>query len=132
MAIALFAPIAPTIARSRAAVVNGSTKVVLRLVPELRVEAGEEIQLRAFITILASVFMASLVALLVINTSLNQDAFVLQRLKHQMNTVNDERDAILRAAAQKSSPVALSASAIKLGMTPTSSPSFIELSGAQK
>ena len=122
MAIALFAPIAPTIARSRAAVIKGSTRVVLRLVPELRVEAGEEIQ----------IFMASLIALLVINTSLNQDAFVLQRLKHQMNTVNDQRDAILRAAAIKSSPVSLSASAKKLGMVANATPAFIELSGTQK
>ena len=132
MAIALFAPIAPTIARSRAAVIKGSTRVVLRLVPELRVEAGEEIQLRAFMTVLAGIFMASLIALLVINTSLNQDAFVLQRLKHQMNTVNDQRDAILRAAAIKSSPVSLSASAKKLGMVANATPAFIELSGTQK
>ena len=47
MAIAL---LSPTIARSRAAVIDRSTKVVLRIVPELRVEAGEEIHLRAFMT----------------------------------------------------------------------------------
>jgi multidrug efflux pump subunit AcrB len=76
--------------------------------------------------------MASLIALLVINTSLNQDAFVLQRLKQQMNVVNDQRDAILRAQAEKSSPISLSAAAIKLGMTPSTTPSFIELSGSQK
>ena len=124
--------LSPTIARSRAAVINGSTRVVLRLVPDLRVEAGEEINLRAFMTVLGGIFMASLIALLVINTSLNQDAFVLQRLKFQMNTVNDQRDAILRVQAQKSSPIALSAAAIKLGMTPSTTPSFIELSGSQK
>jgi hypothetical protein len=124
--------LSPTIARSRAAVINGSTRVVLRLVPDLRVEAGEEINLRAFMTVLGGIFMASLIALLVINTSLNQDAFVLQRLKHQMNVVNDQRDAILRAQAEKSSPVSLSAAAIKLGMTPSTTPSFIELSGNQK
>ncbi len=129
MAIAL---LTPTIARSRAAVISGSTRVVLRLVPELRVEAGEEIQLRAFMTILAGIFMASLIALLVINTSLNQDAFVLQRLKHQMNTVNDQRDAILRQAAIKGSPVTLSASALKMGMIPNATPSFLEISGGVK
>lgn len=129
MAIAL---LTPTIARSRAAVINGSTKVVLRLVPDLRVEAGEEIQLRAFLTVLVGIFIVSLIALLVINTSLNQDAFVLQRMKHQMNVVNDQRDAILRAAALKGSPDALAAAAAKLGMVPDSTPSFIDMSGGNK
>jgi hypothetical protein len=129
MAIAL---LTPTIARSRAAVINGSTKVVLRLVPELRVEAGEEIQLRAFLTMLVGIFIVSLIALLVINTSLNQDAFVLQRMKHQMNVVNDQRDAILRSAALKGSPDALAAAAAKLGMVPDSTPSFIDMSGGNK
>ena len=129
MAIAL---LTPTIARSRAAVINGSTKVVLRLVPDLRVEAGEEIQLRAFLTVLAGIFLVSLVALLVINTSLNQDAFVLQRMKHQMNIVNDQRDAVLRSAALKGSPDALSVAATKLGMVPDSTPSFIDLSKTSK
>jgi len=129
MAIAL---LTPTIARSRAAVINGSTKVVLRLVPDLRVEAGEEIQLRAFLTVLAGIFLVSLVALLVINTSLNQDAFVLQRMKHQMNIVNDQRDAVLRSAALKGSPDALSVAATKLGMVPDATPSFIDLSKTSK
>jgi hypothetical protein len=129
MAIAL---LTPTIARSRAAVINGSTKVVLRLVPDLRVEAGEEIQLRAFLTVLAGIFLVSLIALLVINTSLNQDAFVLQRMKHQMNVVNDQRDAVLRSAALKGSPDALSVAATKLGMVPNATPSFIDLSKTSK
>ena len=126
MAIAL---LSPTIARSRAAVIDRSTKVVLRIVPELRVEAGEEIHLRAFMTILGALFMATLVALLFINTSLNQDAFALQHLKHQMNVVNDQRDAILRDAALKASPDALAATAEKLGMVPNTTPSFIDMSG---
>jgi hypothetical protein len=129
MAIAL---LTPTIARSRAAVINGSTRVVLRLVPDLRVEAGEEIQLRAFSTVLVGIFVVSLVALLVINTSLNQDAFVLQRMKHQMNVVNDQRDAVLRSAALKGSPDALSVAATKLGMVPDATPSFIDLSKTSK
>lgn len=125
MAIAL---LTPTIARSRAAVINGSTKVVLRLVPDLRVEAGEEIQIRAFMIVLVGIFLVSLVALLVINTSLNQDAFVLQRMKLQINIVNDQRDAVLRSAALKGSPDALSVAATKLGMVPELTPSFIDLS----
>lgn len=129
MAIAL---LTPSIARSRAAVVNAPKKVVLRLVPDLRVEEGEEIGIRAFMTVLAGIFLASLLALLLINTSLNQDAFVLARMKHQMNMVNDQRDAVLRSAALKGSPDALAAAATKLGMVPNSTPSFIELNGSRQ
>jgi hypothetical protein len=129
MAIAL---LTPSIARSRAAVINAPKKVVLRLVPDLRVEAGDEIHLRAFMTVLAGMFVVSLIALLIINTSLNQDAFVLARMKHQMNMVNDQRDAVLRAAALKGSPDALAAAATKLGMVPNAAPSFIELNGSNQ
>ena len=119
--------LSPTIARSRAAVIDRGTKVVLRLVPELRVEAGEQVKLRAFLTVLGTIFMASLVALLFINTSLNQDAFTLSHLKHQMNVVNDQRDSILREAAIKSSPDTLSIAATKLGMVPNTVPTFINM-----
>ena len=119
--------LAPTIARSRAAVVDRGTRVVLRLVPELRVEPGEQVAIGAFIKVLVAISMASLIALLFINTSLNQDAFVLSHLKHEMNIVNDQRDAILRQAAVKASPDTLSVAATKLGMVPNTIPTFITL-----
>jgi len=124
--------LAPTIARSRAAVVDRGTKVVLRLVPELRVEAGEQVAIGAFIKVLVAISMASLLALLFINTSLNQDAFVLSHLKHQMNVVNDQRDSILREAAIKASPDTLSVAATKLGMIANTVPTFINLNGPIK
>jgi len=53
-------------------------------------------------------------------------------MKHQMNIVNDQRDAVLRDAALKGSPDALAVAATKLGMVPNTTPSFIELSGSQQ
>lgn len=117
----------PAIARSRELVIAQSTKAVLHLVPDLRTEEGEEVNPRAFGVILATVFGAGLLSLLVINTLLTQDAFVLQRLKHNVNITNDQRDEILRQVAVKSSPQQLAASAGKMGMVPASSPKFIDL-----
>jgi hypothetical protein len=53
---------------------------------------------------------------------------VLQRLKHNVNMTNDQRDAILRNVATASSPENLSAAAQKMGMVPSSNPQFINIS----
>lgn len=129
MAISLFAP---AIARSRELVISRSTQAVLQLVPELKKEEGKEIHTRAFLFLLSGVFGIGLLCLLLINTLLTQDAFVLQRLKHNVNVTNDQRDAILRIVAEKSSPESLSISAIRLGMSPARNPQFIDISGSAK
>jgi hypothetical protein len=118
----------PAIARSRELVIAQSTKAVLHLVPELKTEEGEELNSRAFGVVIASVFGVGLLSLLLINTLLTQDAFVLQRLKHNVNVTNDQRDAILRQVAVKSSPQQLAENAAKMGMVPASSPKFIDIS----
>ena len=106
--------LSPAIARSRELVISRSTKAVLQLVPELKKEEGEEIHTRAFLFILSGIFGVGLLSLLLINTLLTQDAFVLQRLKHNVNMTNDQRDAILRQVATESSPEYLSANAKKM------------------
>lgn len=129
MAISLFAP---AIARSRELVISRSTQAVLQLVPELKKEEGKEIHTRAFLFLLSGVFGIGLLCLLLINTLLTQDAFVLQRLKHNVNVTNDQRDAILRIVAEKASPESLSISAARLGMAPAQNPQFIDISGITK
>ena len=118
----------PAIARSREIVMSRSTQAVLQLVPELKKEEGEEIHTRAFLFVLSGIFGVGLLSLLLINTLLTQDAFVLQRLKHNVNMTNDQRDAILRQVATKSSPESLSVEAKKMGMVPASNPQFIDIS----
>jgi len=124
MATSIFAP---AIARSRDLVISKSTKAVLQLVPELKKEEGKEINTRAFLFILSGMFGVGLLALLLINTLLTQDAFVLQRLKHNVNITNDQSDAVLRQVARMSSPGYLSSEAIRLGMTSAANPKFINI-----
>ena len=118
----------PAIARSREIVISRSTQAVLQLVPELKKEEGEEIHTRAFLFVLSGIFGVGLLSILLNNTLLTQDAFVLQRLKHNVNMTNDQRDAILRQVATKSSPESLSVEAKKMGMVPASNPQFIDIS----
>jgi hypothetical protein len=124
--------LSPAIVRSRDLVISHSTRAVLQLVPELRKEEGEEIHTRAFLFVLSGIFGIGLLSLLLINTLLTQDAFVLQRLKHQVNSVNDQRDAVLRQVALQSSPENLSASASKMGMVAAQNPQFIDISQGSK
>lgn len=120
--------LAPAIARSREIVISRSTQAVLTLVPELKKEEGEEISARAFVILLSTALGIGLLSLLLINTLLTQDAFVLQRLKHNVNMTNDQRDAFLRNVATQSSPENLSTLAQKMGMVPAKNPQFISIS----
>lgn len=67
-----------------------------------------------------------------INTSLAQDAFVLQELKQQTQVLTDQREAIIREVAAQSSPDKLAESAGKLGMVATSNPRFLDMSAGSK
>jgi hypothetical protein len=125
MAISFFSP---AIARSRELVISRSTQAVLQLVPELKKEEGEEIATRAFFFILSGIIGIGLLSLLLINTLLTQDAFVLQRLKQNVNITNDHRDALLRQVALQAAPDHLADVAKKAGMIPTNSPIFIDIS----
>lgn len=117
---------APAIERSRKAVSDTTTKAVLRLVPEL--ESGKKAGDKAFITAVSAIFIVGLIALLIINTALAQDAFKLQQLKQEATVLADQREAILRQVAEKSSPENLAESASKLGMVASTNPRFLDLS----
>jgi cell division protein FtsL len=118
---------APAIERSRKAVTTGTTKAVLRLVPEL--QNGKKANDKSFIIITSSVFIAGLFSLLLINTALTQDAFKLQQLKAQATTLADQREAILKEVSEKSSPAKLAENAMKLGMIVNTNPRFLDLTG---
>jgi cell division protein FtsL len=120
---------APAIERSRRVVSETTTKAVLRLVPEF--ESGKKAGDKAFVTAISSIFIIGLLSLLIINTALAQDAFKLQQLKQQATVLADQREAILRQVAEKSSPEKLADSAAKLGMIPSNNPRFLDLSVGQ-
>jgi len=120
---------APAIERSRKAVSQKTAKAVLRLVPEM--ESGKQTSDKGFVIAISSIFITGLLALLIINTALAQDAFKLQQLKQQATVLADQREAILRQVAEKASPENLAASATKLGMVASTNPRFLDLSATE-
>jgi hypothetical protein len=118
--------LAPALKISRKIVREQANKAVLRLVPDIK--QGAVAADRTFGIFLGAIFTAGLLALLVINTALAQDAFILKDLKQQAQVLTDQREAILREVARKSSPDQLSQSAAKLGMVASTNPRFLDMS----
>ena len=118
--------LAPALKISRRVVKEQTNRVVLKLVPE--VKSGQAVADRTFGIILATIFTLGLFALLVINTALAQDAFKLSELKVQAQILKDEREAILKEVAKKSSPDQLAESASNLGMIAAKKPYFLDMS----
>ena len=118
--------LAPAIEISRKIVLEKTNKVVLRLVPEIK--PGELAAQRTFAIYIATIFTAGLLTLLVVNTALAKDAFLLKQLKQEAQSLTDQREAILRQVAQKSSPEKLAEQASKLGMIASTNPKFLDMS----
>lgn len=118
--------LAPAIEISRKIVLEKTNKVVLRLVPEIK--SGEVAAQRTFAVFIATIFTAGLLTLLVVNTALAKDAFLLKQLKQEAQSLTDQREAILRQVAQKSSPEKLAEQASKLGMIASTNPKFLDMS----
>ena len=118
--------LAPAIRISTKIVKAQTNKAVLRLAPEIK--NGEVANDRTFVVFLATIFTASLLSLLVINTALARDAFELSELKQQAQLLTDQREAILQEVAAKSSPDKLAQRASELGMVASSNPRFLDLS----
>ena len=111
--------------RSREKFAQKSTEVALKLVPDISPSAQAD---RKFFAVFVSAVGATgLLLLLIINTLLAQDAFVLTRLKLEVKMVSDQREAIARQIDAQSSPEALARSAAALGMKPSESPVFLNL-----
>ena len=117
--------LAPALKISRKIVREQANKAVLRLVPDIK--QGAVAADRTFGIFLGAIFTAGLLALLVINTALAQDAFILKDLKQQAQVLTDQREAILREVARKSSPDQLSQSAAQLGMVASTNPRFLDM-----
>ena len=122
--------LAPALEISRKIVREQANRAVLRLVPDIK--QGAVAADRTFGIFLGAIFAVGLLALLVINTALAQDAFVLKDLKQQAQTLTDQREAILREVAQKSSPDRLAQSAADLGMVASINPQFLDMSAGNK
>jgi hypothetical protein len=119
--------LAPAVAKSRKAVVDRSTRAVLRLVPDLKPTPGEQASDRLFYGLIGLILSLGLLGLLGINILLGNDAVRIRELKLEAIAINEEREAALREVARISTPENLAARAITLGMVPSTTPRFLDL-----
>lgn len=117
--------LAPAITRSKEILVEKTSQVALKLVPD--VSDGKQADRKFFAIFVSIVGGIGLMLLLLINTLLVQDAFELTNLKLEAKLVSDEREAIARQIDKLSSPEALAKSATALGMKPSENPTFLSL-----
>ncbi|MFM1796891.1 MAG: hypothetical protein RL733_672 [Actinomycetota bacterium] len=120
--------LAPAIERSRKTVVKKSSQVVLKLVPELRPVPGQQATDRVFYGVIGAVLVAGLLGLLGINILLGNDAVRIRELKLEAISINEQREEALREVAALSTSEALAEKAIKLGMVPSETPRFLDIS----
>jgi hypothetical protein len=111
--------------RNRKAVSERTADVILGLFPDI--SSGTRATHKFFATFLTVISLVGFLFLLGINTLLAQDAFTLSNLKVEAKQVADQRDAINRAIDSYAAPEALARAAAALGMKPSETPVFLNL-----
>jgi hypothetical protein len=111
--------------KNRKPVTERTAEVILGLFPD--VNSGARATQKYFAKFLTIVSLVGFLALLGINTLLAQDAFTLSNLKYEAKQVADERDAINRLIDSHAAPEKLAAAAMGLGMLPSETPIFLDL-----
>ena len=83
-----------------------------------------------FAALVVLILAGGLIALLMLNTALNQGSFQLSQLQQRTTGLTDERQGLQQQIGAWSAPDALSARAQQLGMVPGGSPAFLRDNGA--
>ena len=109
----------------RRQVVETTAKVIQGAFPQVSV--AQQSSRKYFAIFVTSVSLAGFMALLGVNTLLAQDAFKLSNLKIEAKNVADQRDAINRKIDAHAAPDALANEAAALGMKPSETPIFLNL-----
>jgi len=122
------APKVSTKARERKAVTERTAEIILGFFPD--VNSGARATHKYFAKFLTIVSLVGFLALLGINTLLAQDAFTLSNLKLEAKQLADQRDAIARSIDTYAAPENLAALATELGMRPSETPVFLDLTAA--
>ena len=117
-----------TPAKNRKPVGERTAEVILGLFPD--VSSGARATQKYFAKFLTVVSILGFLALLGINTLLAQDAFTLSNLKYEAKQLADQRDAINRSIDSYAAPENLAAAATLLGMRPSETPVFLDLTPA--
>ena len=102
-----------------------TAEIISGLFPEI--SSGARATHKYFATFLTVVSAAGFLVLLGVNTLLAQDAFTLSNLKVEAKAVADQRDAINRQIDSYAAPEKLAAAAAALGMRPSETPVFLNL-----
>ncbi len=96
----------------------------LRLVAPLRPEVASR---GVFALIVGGLLVAGLLAMLLINTSLAQGAFVVSELRAEQAGLLEQADQLSQEVSAMAAPESLEAQARRLGMVPSQSPAFLSL-----
>jgi hypothetical protein len=118
----------PTISKTKEVIATSSQRAILKLVPEI--ETGSKISSRSLAVLGTFIAMLMLFLMFAINSMSTNDAFVLAQLQKEAQTLSDQREAIDSQIAYRSSPLALSSQARKLGMEANSQPRFIDINAS--
>ena len=113
------------IPKARKVVAERTADIISGIFPDLM--SGARANHRYFATFLTVVSAMGFLVLLGINTLLAQDAFTLSNLKVEAKQVADQRDSINRAIDSFEAPENLAAAAAALGMRPSETPVFLNL-----
>jgi hypothetical protein len=111
--------------KNRKPVGERTAEIILGLFPDMT--SGARATHKYFAKFLTIVSLLGFLALLGINTLLAQDAFTLSNLKFEAKQVADQRDAINRSIDSHAAPEKLAAAASALGMRPSETPVFLDL-----
>ena len=117
--------IAPVYEKTRQAVVERGSRVVLRLVPEL--ESGESASNKSLIIFGTFVGTAVLTIYLILNSLATNDAFLLNELQIKNQQLVSQKDEINRKISNLATPDRLAAEAKTMGMIPAKNISYLEL-----
>lgn len=106
-----------------------TSKVILRLVPELNAEAPTTVKRAGFATVLSGVLVTGLLALLGLNLILAKNSFALHDLREEASSLSHIEQAMTAELARAQSPQSLAEQAGALGMLPSDNVTFLRLSG---
>lgn len=109
--------------RASAGAPAGRGQPSLELVPAVR----SALPRATFVVLLVSLLVGGLIGLLMLNTVLARDAFVLDSLKEQGRALADREQALEREVELLRSPQSIAVRAAELGMVQAGPPAFLRL-----
>jgi cell division protein FtsB len=113
----------PDGARARQHIPQPRQRPKLQVVPHAPRRAAKA----PFVVLVLSLLTAGLLALLLLNTVLAQDSFVLHALEKRTAELADEEQALQEQVAAEAAPQVLAPRARALGMVPSQNPVFLRL-----